>query len=287
PGRYAGPASTARSTRTCCRSSTRSATTVRACFVNKRSAVATWSLRLRPVCNFAPAGPAISVTRRSIAVWMSSSVGTNAKVPASSSPATWSSAARIDSASASSTMPARASPRTWARDPARSSAARRRSKRRLSVNSSSSGAGPCSKRPCQSVLARSCSAIAGGRGWRTLAGRPGLEPEAPQTNEAGGVLVAEGVGRVVGGEAVVVQAVVAAAPGHLTRAGFEVEAHLAGDEPLRLLDERVECLAQRREPQPVVHQLRVADLQPLLLARQVTFVRDRLEVAVRSDQRES
>ena len=40
-----------------------------------RSAVATWSLRLRPVCSLAPASPASSVTRRSIAVWMSSSVG--------------------------------------------------------------------------------------------------------------------------------------------------------------------------------------------------------------------
>ena len=32
-----------------------------------------WSLRLRPVCSLAPAGPASSVTRRSTAVWMSSS----------------------------------------------------------------------------------------------------------------------------------------------------------------------------------------------------------------------
>ena len=43
--------------------------------------MATWSLRLRPVCSLAPAAPAISVTRRSIAVWMSSSVGANANVP--------------------------------------------------------------------------------------------------------------------------------------------------------------------------------------------------------------
>ena len=42
---------------------------------------ATWSLRLRPVCSLAPVAPAISVTRRSIAVWMSSSVGANANVP--------------------------------------------------------------------------------------------------------------------------------------------------------------------------------------------------------------
>ena len=46
-----------------------------------RRSVATWSLRLRPVWSLAPAGPASSVTRRSTAVWMSSSVGTKANVP--------------------------------------------------------------------------------------------------------------------------------------------------------------------------------------------------------------
>ena len=48
----------------------------------RRSAVATWSLRLRPVCSFAPASPASSVTRRSMAVWMSSSVGAKTNSPA-------------------------------------------------------------------------------------------------------------------------------------------------------------------------------------------------------------
>jgi hypothetical protein len=43
--------------------------------------VATWSLRLRPVCSLAPADPASSVTRRSTAVWMSSSLGSKANVP--------------------------------------------------------------------------------------------------------------------------------------------------------------------------------------------------------------
>ncbi len=43
--------------------------------------MATWSLRLRPVWSFAPAGPASSVTRRSTAVWMSSSAGWNANAP--------------------------------------------------------------------------------------------------------------------------------------------------------------------------------------------------------------
>ncbi len=46
--------------------------TARAWSYSRRS-VATWSLRLRPVCSLAPAAPASSVTRRSTAVWMSSS----------------------------------------------------------------------------------------------------------------------------------------------------------------------------------------------------------------------
>ena len=41
---------------------------------HSRRSVAHWSLRLRPVCSLAPAAPAIAVTRRSIAVWMSSSL---------------------------------------------------------------------------------------------------------------------------------------------------------------------------------------------------------------------
>ena len=56
--------------------------------------MATWSLRLRPVWILAPAEPASSVTRRSTAVWMSSSDSANAKVPSTSSVSTASSAAR-------------------------------------------------------------------------------------------------------------------------------------------------------------------------------------------------
>ncbi len=73
--------------------------------VQSRRSVATWSLRLRPVWSFAPAGPAISVTRRSTAVWMSSSDGTNANVPVASSPATTSSAARTASRSPAVRIP--------------------------------------------------------------------------------------------------------------------------------------------------------------------------------------
>jgi hypothetical protein len=68
--------------------------------------VATWSLRLRAVCSLAPAGPASSVTRRSTAVWMSSSEATYSKRPSASSACTWSSAASTASRSSSRSSPA-------------------------------------------------------------------------------------------------------------------------------------------------------------------------------------
>jgi hypothetical protein len=78
--------------------------------------VATWSLRDRAVCSRPPTGPAISVSRRSTAMWMSSSDSRNSKSPASSSASTRSSAASSASRSAWLTMPHPASMRTCARD---------------------------------------------------------------------------------------------------------------------------------------------------------------------------
>ena len=54
-------------------------------------------------------------------------------------------------------------------------------------------------------------------------------PEAPEPHEPLGVLVAEAVGGVVGGQAIVVEAHRAAASGHPTPPGLEVQAHLARD----------------------------------------------------------
>ncbi len=81
----------------------------RAC-VHSRRSVATWSLRLRPVCSLAPAGPASSVTRRSTAVWMSSSVGDELERRRSPARARRASSARERSRRASSSVmiPARA-----------------------------------------------------------------------------------------------------------------------------------------------------------------------------------
>ena len=50
--------------------------------------VTTWSLRERAVCSFPPTGPASSVRRRSIAMWMSSSSGSNGKRSSASSRST-------------------------------------------------------------------------------------------------------------------------------------------------------------------------------------------------------
>ena len=47
------------------------------------TSVATWSLRERAVWSLPPTGPTISVSRRSIAMWMSSSSGWTSNVSAS------------------------------------------------------------------------------------------------------------------------------------------------------------------------------------------------------------
>src|SRR5690606_18201723 len=173
-------------------------------------------------------------------------------------------------------------PRTWAREPARSSAARRWSKGRLTVKASSSSEGPPANRPCHRVLTGASGFVGAGR----LAGRPRLHAEAPQAHEALAVGVVEAVGRVVGGEPVVVEAVVAAPADHVAAVRLQAQAHLAGDVPLRRVDERVERLLERREPQAVVDELGVAVLEGDLLALQVALEGDALEVAVRRDQRQ-
>ena len=57
----------------------------RAARTNSARSVATWSLRERPVCSLPPTGPASSVSRRSIAMWMSSSSSRSSNSPRSSS----------------------------------------------------------------------------------------------------------------------------------------------------------------------------------------------------------
>ena len=49
---------------------------------NSARSVATWSLRERPVCSLPPSGPTSSVSRRSTAMWMSSSSALNVELAA-------------------------------------------------------------------------------------------------------------------------------------------------------------------------------------------------------------
>ena len=115
----------------------------------------------------------------------------------------------IANRSSSVRSPTDASMSTCARDPARSSWARRWSNGRLTLSAISASAGPSPNRPCQSGLARrlrrhSPADVIGrrrsvvGRHARllgALAARPRLDRQAPQPHEAGRVLVAERVAR--------------------------------------------------------------------------------------------
>src|SRR2546429_2773318 len=277
------PASVARRTSTPWSSCTAAATVRPSRRRKRRRSSATWSLRLRPVCSLAPAGPARSVTRRSMAVWMSSSVGTNTNVPSASSLWTVSSAVVTAATSSSVSRPTWPSMATCARDPSMSSPARRRAKSRLLVNASSSSAGPSAKRPCQS-----------GRGSRSLIrlsflggsllARHRLDAEAPEPHEPGGVLVAESVIGGVGRELVVVQPVLGATAGDEAAARLEAESHLPRHLRLRCTHEGVERPAQPRGPPPVVDELGVARPEASLLAHEVALEGDRLEVGVREEQ---
>jgi hypothetical protein len=84
--------------------------------VNSATSVATWSLRERAVCSLPPTGPASSVTRRSTAMWMSSSSWSKSKPPLTSSASTASSAASSASRSSSPMICWAASIRACARD---------------------------------------------------------------------------------------------------------------------------------------------------------------------------
>ena len=126
---------------------------------------------------------------------------------------------------------------------------------------------------------------ASGRGRVDLAGGPGGDAEAPQPHESLGVLVAEAVGRLVGGQGVVVEPDLAAPAGDDAAARqLAAQPHLAGHEPLALVDEGVERLLERREPQPVVDQLGVPGLEPGLLVGQVPLQGQVLEVGVGHQQ---
>ena len=177
------------SSSTSCSRWTCAATSVPSRRRKSRSAVATWSLRLRPVWSLAPGGagelgdPALD---RGVDVLVGRRELERARRRARLRRGRARRAPSRASSSVSSADARRASA-TCAREPARSSGARRRSNDRLSVNASSSSAGPSAKRPCQSGHAGRGAGPAG----PPCSARPRLDRQAPEAHEAGGVLVAE------------------------------------------------------------------------------------------------
>ncbi len=181
--------------------------------------------------------------------------------------------------------PTCASIATCAREPARSSAARRRSNGKLTVNARSSSAGPSPNRPCHNgcpvaspaVLIGPLPGLGGATTFR-LTGPTGARSRPSQR-----------VGTVFGvvrREVVVVEAAHRAPARGVTPTRFEPQPYFAGYVALGLFDERGERPHQRRVPQPVVYEFCDPDLDALLLARDVTFEGDAFEILVRRDERE-
>ncbi len=175
--------------------------------------------------------------------------------------------------SSSSRTPARPSPRTWAREPARSSAASRRSKAKALVNAMTlvgglrTEAGP----PRASRVAHPRR--------RALAGRPGLRRPGPRSGRSprrrrGGRCPPRRrwPGRSRTAPTGLRRPTTAAA------ARGQAQPDLAGHVPLGGGDEGVERLLERREPQPVVDELGPARLEPRLLVGHVALEGEVLEV---------
>ena len=90
----------------------------------------------------------------------------------------------------------------------------------------------------------------------------------------------------VRGQRLGVERVLGAAPGDDRRPGLERQPHLAGDELLRLVDEGVDRLARRAEPEALVDELGPARLE-LALGDELGLRQDEvLERLVRGDQRD-
>ena len=146
------------------------ARSARAC-TSARS-VTTWSLRERAVCRRPPTGPASSVRRRSIAMWMSSSSAANAKRASRSSRSTASSPASSASRSPAEMIPRAASiarARATARRPAATGAGRSRSTRSGAGSRRAGARGSATRRPVY------------GRRWRPP---PGQAAQAPALRDA-------------------------------------------------------------------------------------------------------
>ncbi len=126
-------------------------------FSHSRTSVATWSLRLRPVCSLPATGPIRSVSRRSMALWISSSAAPASALCGSAaiSARTASSPATIRSRSSPVSSPARAIVLAQASEPVISASHSRQSKGSDALKRTMSGSFAALNRPPHSGAIRS------------------------------------------------------------------------------------------------------------------------------------
>ena len=139
-------------TMTCCSSRSAAASRPQASMVQSRVAVATWSLRLRPVWRRDAGSPTSSWRSRSISVWMSSSDAAGV-TPAASRRPTAASPSASTRLSSSGTTPAAPNASAHACDSRMSNRQRRKSTPMDRLTCSSRGLGPPENRPPQSLCA--------------------------------------------------------------------------------------------------------------------------------------
>src|SRR5215208_971511 len=277
PGTTASGAARPAATRASISPARASTASAQACLSHRCRSVATWSLRLRPVWSLPPAGPTSSVRRRSTALWTSSSPSEKANRPASSSPATWPRPSSRSLPSPSSSTPAATRPRTWARLPATSWRHSRRSTASEEAYAHMPGSGAPANPPAHSGGDFSPIPVDPG---------PGAGGQAPQGHEAPPGVVIEGVAGGVGGQVGPVQGPLGPPAGGLAAPGRQLQADLAGHCRLGLVEERVQGRLEGREPEAVVDQLGVADVEAGLLVEHVAVQGQVLQVAVGGDPRQ-
>src|ERR1700736_5609968 len=290
--------SSARTSSALCRSAIASVRSRQAPLAYRRRSVATWSFRLRPVCSLPPAGPASSMSRRSTAVWMSSSPAWKANVPRLISSEMCSSPATIASCSAAGSTPMACSMAACATEPAMSPGSRRRSTSIPAVYSSTAGDVSSPRRPAQTFGAASSAIVAAARvplhlEWSFVVERAlyaGLRAQwqAEQLDEAArGRVVEAVVSAVVRRQVGLVQRSRRLASHHAGFATAQPHAYRAGDVLLRGSDKGVQRETQRAKPEAVVHQPSPLVADPLLELLYVTRQRHRLQRAVRRMQHDS
>ena len=115
--------------------------------------------------------------------------------------------------------------------------------------------------------------------------RQGAQPQRVELDEARGVAVVVGDGALLeGDEVLVVERIGALAADDVDAALVELQPHLAGDQFLALVDERLQHLALGREPEAVVDELGVFRHQLVLEVRGAAVERDRLDAPVGEEQ---